>query len=107
MADLLYRGFIFLLMVLAVYRLALLVAQDVITSGIRRRIGKWAAGSHPHSFPWYVAELVNCAYCTGVWFALAGAVWLGAHWQVSSPDMFLLWLSLAGAQAFLFSLGVR
>lgn len=107
MSDLLYRGFIFLLMVLAVYRLALLVAQDVITSGLRRRVGMWAAGSPSHSFPWYVAELVNCAYCTGVWFALAGALWLAVSWHISLQDTVFLWLSLAGAQAFMFSLGVR
>lgn len=98
---------LFLLVVLAVYRLALLVAQDLLLDSFRKKIGRWAGGHLPRTFPWYVSELVNCPYCTGVWFALAGAFYLARAWHLDFLTSLVLWLALAGAQAFLFSLGGR
>lgn len=98
---------VFVLAVLVVYRLALLVSQDVLTDGLRKRVGRWAAGKPHRSFAWYVAELLNCAYCTGVWFALAVALYLAFQWHLGLMSTIALWLALAGAQAFLFSLGRR
>lgn len=95
------------LAVFVVYRLALLVSQDVLTDGLRKRVGRWAAGKPHRSFAWYVAELLNCAYCTGAWFALAGAMYLAFQWRLGLMSTVALWLALAGAQAFLFSLGRR
>lgn len=98
---------VFGLAVLVVYRLALLVAQDVLTDGLRKRVGRWASSKPHRSFAWYVAELLNCAYCTGVWFALATALYLAWLWRLDGVACMALWLALAGAQAFLFSLGRR
>lgn len=98
---------VFVLAVLVVYRLALLIAQDVIFDGIRKRVGRWASSKPHRSLAWYVAELLNCAYCTGVWFALAVALYLAGHWHLDGVTFLALWLALAGAQAFLFSLGRR
>ena len=98
---------VFVLAVLVVYRLALLVSQDILTDGLRKRVGRWAAGQPHRSAAWYVAELLNCAYCTGVWFALAVALYLAFQWRLGVLSTIALWLALAGAQAFLFSLGRR
>lgn len=95
--------FVFLLFVLVVYRLTMLVSQDILTAGVRNQLGKRAAGKPPYSLPWYLAELVNCPYCTGVWIALAAALIISTQWQ----EWIVIWLALAGGQAFLHSLGRR
>ena len=95
--------FTFLLFVLAIYRLAMLVSQDILTAGIRNQLGKRVAGKPPYSLSWYLAELINCPYCTGVWIALVCAFLITNEWQ----EWIVIWLALAGGQAFLHSLGRR
>ena len=45
------------------------------------------------------AELVNCPYCTGFWFA--GVITLSILFPTAYGDLLLLWFGIAGAQAFL------
>lgn len=89
---------LFLLITLAVYRLAQLIALDDISKPIRTFAGKRAGNSKIWKF---IANLLHCPYCMGIWFAFAGA------W-ILQPDSLLsfivIWLSLAGGQAFLESL---
>ncbi len=87
-----------LLASLACYRLARLVSQDIITDGLRRAVGRKAAGK-PHNHPWiWLAEWLYCAHCSGVWFA-AGLAWLigPASWK----EYLLSWLAIAGVQSFM------
>jgi hypothetical protein len=95
------------LAMLAVYRLAVLFACDdgplFIFREMRRAVGRWAAKETASKFSnaarLSAAELVNCPFCLGVWFAalLAPLVAL----PTLPGDLFLLWLGLAGAQQWL------
>ena len=88
-----------LLAIFATYRLARGLSVDVIGSRIREGIGRKAAVSSNHSFTWYAAEMVNCPYCTGFWFA--GVVTLSILFPTAYGDLLLLWFGIAGAQTFL------
>ncbi len=88
----------FLLAIFANYRLARLVATDDITYPVRLAVGRRASGK-PANHPWYfLAELVCCPYCLGVWFGAFFAL-------LSRPKSFraflLSWLAIAGGQAAL------
>jgi hypothetical protein len=83
------------LLILACYRLARLISQDLITEFIRNWFGRQAATGRP---AWqFLAELVHCPYCTGVWMAAVLAL--------SVSHTFLEWclytLAIAGGQSFL------
>jgi len=89
---------------LAVYRLALMLACEdgpiYIFKKARRAIGQWAArGAVDDEIRLSLAELVNCPYCLGVW--LAAGVTVLVRWPSKAGDLFLTWLGLAGAQAWL------
>ena len=88
-----------ILAIFATYRLARGLSVDVIGSRIREGIGRKAAVASDHSFTWYVAELVNCPYCTGFWFA--GIVTLLILFPTAYGDLLLIWFGIAGAQTFL------
>lgn len=90
------------LAIFANYRLAELVAIDTIFEPLRLSIGK-RVDPMKHDSVWYAAELVNCPYCLGIWFAFIFAL-LIAHGILY---VILTWLAIAGAQAFLESVGSR
>jgi len=91
----------FLVYVLAVYRLAEIIANDKIFYGVRRRIGiRAAAGTR---FWKIVADWMHCPLCVGVWFAFPAAVLYeifilktSISWQT-----LVIWLGISGAQYFL------
>lgn len=90
-----------LLAALAVYRLAQLVSLDDGPFAVFARWRAWAQ-SRPAAYGgwrWSVAEWLGCPFCQGVWWAM------GATVLVCEPtvpgDLLLLWLGLAGAQAWL------
>lgn len=87
--------FEFVLLVLAVYRLARLISKDLIFEWFRLWLGRKAAG---RSYVWLtIAELFHCPYCLGVWFSGAAAL-LYAH---TFLEWLLYTLAIAGGQAFL------
>lgn len=93
---------LWVLLTLAVYRLAELLSVDTIFEPLRRFLGRFALKQR--SFGWYLSEWIHCPYCTGVWFAFIAAFAL----QPVSIWMFLVyWLSIAGGQALLESIGGR
>lgn len=95
--------FLFILAIFATYRLAELIAIDTIFEPFRQSIGKRVTqGSH--NAAWYAAELVNCPYCLGIWFAFIFAIFIAQH---SLGSLIITWLAIAGAQAFLESLAGR
>ncbi len=55
----------FFLMALAVWRLTRLFTYDAITKFIR----DWFEGAKPSSLRGSLHTLVNCPWCTGLWFA--------------------------------------
>lgn len=91
-----------LLAAFAVYRLARLVGVDTLTGFVRDWAAKRAAGALPYSRAWLLAELLDCPYCLGVWLAIP--VMALALWPTSPGDLFLVWLGLTGAGAFLYGL---
>lgn len=89
----------FVIAVLACYRLAQLVAIDdgpyFIFDRFRKEIGKRAADGDTL---WVnLAELTVCPFCLGIWFALPLAVWVGG----TIIEIIIIWLAIAGGQAFL------
>jgi hypothetical protein len=54
------------LIVLATFRLVRLFSYDVITKFIR----EWFVGKDPHTLLGTLGTLINCPWCTGLWFAL-------------------------------------
>lgn len=79
----------------AVYRLARLITQDDGPFSVFKRLREWAAVNGKES----VAELLNCPFCLGVWFALIAAALV--LMPTLAGDVILVWLGLAGAQSFL------
>lgn len=79
---------------LAVFRLSRVVAVDGICDGFRREAGRRSNGSR--LWKW-IADLIHCPFCLGVWFAILPAVYFAA-----SPTEFVLyWLGLAGGQTLM------
>jgi hypothetical protein len=56
----------FVLIVLAVQRLVRLFTYDNITAFVRG----WFFGADPESFLGALGTLINCPWCTGLWFSL-------------------------------------
>ena len=56
----------FFLMTFAVMRLVRLFTYDIITDFIRG----WFVGAEPDSLRGTLGALINCPWCTGMWFAL-------------------------------------
>lgn len=94
--------YLLLLAIFATYRLAELVSIDTIFEPLRLSLGKRVDPTR-HNKDWYAAELVNCPYCLGVWFALLFALVIAHGWQY----VLLVWFAIAGGQAFLESLAGR
>jgi hypothetical protein len=85
--------------ILACYRLAQLVALDEgpykVFARFRAELGRRAASGS--AFWENSAELMHCPFCLGLWFAAPLAVWVGG----SVVDIIIIWLAIAGGQAFL------
>lgn len=56
----------FFLIALAAMRLVRLFTYDIITAFIR----DWFVGANPESLRGTLGALLNCPWCTGLWFAL-------------------------------------
>ena len=90
-----------LVFVFAVYRLSELIAKDFIFDFARRFIAKRAsAGNQSIRF---IAELIHCSLCLGVWIALPAAYLFSIELfkEVNVYMVFVLWLGIAGAQYLL------
>lgn len=89
------------LSVFATYRVAQFLTVDIGPFGmfdkLRRSLGRRANGNPIWND---LSELFHCPYCIGVWIACAPALFLAQD----ALTFFLLWLGIAGAQAFLQSL---
>ena len=83
----------FLILTLAAFRAARLVAQDEITEGIR----VWL---YNKQWTW-LFRLTSCTHCIGVWMAfLAVGVWAWAtDWQFDFPESVIIALGVAGGQS--------
>ncbi len=69
----------FILIALAIQRLVRLFTYDAITAFIR----EWFAGADPRSFRGSLGTLINCPWCTGLWFALV-VVFCYFRWPTAS-----------------------
>ena len=84
----------FLLMTLAIMRLVRLTTYDNITAFVR----EWFDGYDPESFRGALGTLINCPWCTGLWYALIVVFFYFATpyaWYV------ILILALSAAASFL------
>ena len=82
--------FYFILSILAVWRIAHLLAKEDgpfdIIFFLRKKAGTGFFGS-----------LLDCFYCLSVWIALPFGIWLGTIWY----EKILMWLALSGAACLL------
>ena len=90
-----------ILAVFATYRLSQLVAWDNGPGFIFHKLRTWTKFQYDtQSGAWEnLDEAVNCPYCLGVWFA--GLTMILYKYPSRVGDFFLLWLGIAGGQAFL------
>lgn len=100
--------FAVVLIALATYRVARLIAVDTLTLEVRAWFYRFAWKDQPAgpaeargAARTYLYELVTCPFCVGVWaaFALFG-LWVHVRWF----HWLIAVLAIAGAQAFLQSL---
>ena len=93
-------GLLFAASILAVYRLARLVAVDTVTARFRDWVTR-----QPGRIARELGYLVSCAWCLGPWLAAALTVVLAAGPGIPLP---LLWLpAIAGGSALLTSADER
>ena len=83
----------------ASYRLTRLVVDDTIFDTPRDALTKWLLGGG--TFRFYLAELIGCRWCVGVWTSFAVTASLAAigHWPIVPSAVFAL--AVAGFQCFL------
>lgn len=89
------------LLILSVYRLSMLIAYDNGPLGLIRAVRDFSGRNASNSgILWQsFAELVNCPYCLGVWFALFGYILFMANHPLA--DFIIIVFGLAGGQALL------
>lgn len=85
--------FDFFLLVLATFRLTRLFVYDSITAFIRG----WFFGAQKHTFLGTLNTLINCPWCTGLWFGL-----FVSYFYFITPYawFFILFLAIAGLGTF-------
>lgn len=84
----------FCLMTLATFRLVRLFTYDSITAFIR----DWFVGADPVTFRGSLGTLINCPWCTGLWFSL---VIVFFYFLTPVAWYGILILALAAAASFL------
>lgn len=82
------------ILTLAIFRLVRLFTYDVITKFIR----EWFTDAKPNSFRHTVGELLNCPWCTGLWFS---AFVLFFYFATPYAWPLFVLLALAAAASFL------
>jgi len=83
----------FILMALAVMRLVRLFTYDSITAFIRA----WFVTPDPSSLRGSLGTLINCPWCTGLWFSLVVVFFYFATPVIAWYAIFVLALSGAGS----------
>ena len=93
--------------ILATYRLAQFIAYDDAPFGLmykaRNYFGRKAANSKNYGFWWSIAEMINCPFCLGLWIALLIALIVNGF----QPYSILLWLAIAGGQAWIENMALQ
>lgn len=86
-----------LLISLATFRLVRLFTYDVITKFIR----DWFTNSKTNSFAHTLGELLNCPWCTGLWFSFLVVF---AYFATPYAWPIIILLALAGLASFFMTL---
>ncbi len=90
--------------IFATYRVAQFITYDNapfnLMDKFRCYLGKKATSAEKYGFWWSMAELVNCPFCNGLWISLLFTLILFSV----QPVFILIWLSIAGGQAWLESM---
>jgi hypothetical protein len=83
-----------ILLSLAVFRLIRLFTYDIITQFIR----DWFVGARPDTLPHTLGALINCPWCTGLWFSF---VVLFGYFATPYSWPVILMLAIAALGSFL------
>lgn len=86
---------LFVIAILATYRLARLFSKDMFFEWFRRWLGQNAASQKV--VPVFFAELFHCPYCLGIWIAAVFAF----YFTNSFPEWLLYTLAIAGGQSLI------
>ena len=97
--------FSFVLLSFATFRLARLVAADLIVDGLRARATNWAYKPSAGKIRGRIGDLITCRWCAGWWIAgTLVAVWT-AHVGALTWDRWIEtgieWCAVAGAAGLL------
>jgi hypothetical protein len=82
--------FLFILMLLAVWRVTHLIQAEDGPFDLIFRIRKLAGNG-------FFGQLMDCFYCLSLWVALPPGFWFGAGWD----QKIILWLALSGGAIIL------
>lgn len=104
--------FVFVLAVLASYRLTRLWLYDTIGAPLHRWVINRLIDGTANRFRWKLVELLTCQWCLGVWVGfVASAVWFTAAHQWDGAMSIIGWLvvalAIAAGQSFLHLLEER
>lgn len=94
------NGLSFLFAILATWRIARIVTKDTVSDQARKIVGKQAAGKKQYSPEWYLAELINCQFCVGVWASILVAFLVSDH-KKGVKSYLLNFMAIAGGQNLL------
>lgn len=94
------------LLIFAVYRVSQLIALDETSESLRTYFAKRANKNKLNN---WIATLIHCPHCLGIWFAIPAALFFTLtssvmifYTNVSAMIMFsVTWLGIAGVQSFL------
>lgn len=91
--------------ILACYRLSQFIALDEGPGLIFKRLREWPLQFQNRRGADSLTDLLECAYCQGVWFA--GALAIVVTPRNAFADWLIASLAIAGGQAFLQAVGDR
>lgn len=98
--------FVFVVAVLASYRVTRLWLYDTIAAPFNRWVMTRLIGDTANKFRWWLANLLVCQWCLGVWVGFgAAAIWFTAADEWHGIDSIVGWLgvslAIAAGQSFL------
>jgi hypothetical protein len=98
--------FVFVVAVLASYRIIRLWLYDTIAAPLHRWVIARLIVDTSNKFRWWLAELLNCQWCLGIWVGFAvAAIWFTAadNWNGagSAVGWLAVALAIAAGQSFL------
>ena len=88
--------FVFILNVLAVWRLVVFIRQDGLIEGTRDKVTAYLM-RHQGIVNDKLMYLVQCQWCLSIWFSMFATAALTAHYDFTYSSAIVTWLAMAAA----------